>query len=404
MAQYAVARFPRSERTLLPTREITSGEMPTLNPDSSVRPARRNPTRGLASKPGAVATIALLTLMAAPASPAHAEPTKKPVSVTISSKVTWTHTHVTVKKGETVTIKASGAIHFGAFPLDRMGPDGKPPAACKTLAQTQGAFTAPTLNCWSLIGMIGTEAPVPVGAQTSFSATSNGELLLGVNDNRRQDNTGSWQATISVSAASGSGPAPTGGSSSKSNGLLFVLIGIVILLALLALFFLARRRRGNGEPVAAAPPDAPPDVILAEVAPPVPVPAAVILDEPIDQPAEESVGSFAKAPGPLGTSVAPVEGEVVDVNIFEVEIANGTDLRVGYNYFPEDTDLHWQVRQGSLFAHGQFPTNGGGNMYHYVTLPLGVHLEPAPAAVDVQFTWALGGVPFRYSVRRDPGI
>ena len=43
-------------------------------------------------------------------------------------------------------------------------------------------------------------------------------------------------------------------------------------------------------------------------------------------------------------------------------------------------------------------------MYHYVTLPLGVHLEPAPAAVDVQFTWSIGGVPFRYSVRRDPGI
>jgi len=39
-----------------------------------------------------------------------------------------------------------------------------------------------------------------------------------------------------------------------------------------------------------------------------------------------------------------------------------------------------------------------------VTLPLGVHLEPAPAAVDVQFTWAIGGVPFRYSVRRDPGL
>jgi hypothetical protein len=36
-------------------------------------------------------------------------------------------------------------------------------------------------------------------------------------------------------------------------------------------------------------------------------------------------------------------------------------------------------------------------------LPLGVHLEPDPGSVDVEFTWAIGGVPFRYSVRRDPG-
>jgi hypothetical protein len=176
-------------------------------------------------------------------------------------------------------------------------------------------------------------------------------------------------------------------------------------LLLLLLLLLARRRRRR-EAVVAAPSDAPAEVVVAEVPPePVPVPAALILDDPVVEPTtEEAGGLFANAPGPLGTSVAPVEGEVVDVNIFEVEIANGTDLRVGYNYFPEGTDLHWQVRQGSLFAHGRFPTNGGGNMYHYVTLPLGVHLEPAPAAVDVQFTWAIGGVPFRYSVRRDPGL
>ena len=35
-------------------------------------------------------------------------------------------------------------------------------------------------------------------------------------------------------------------------------------------------------------------------------------------------------------------------------------------------------------------------------LPLGVELEPDPDGADVNFTWAIGSVPFHYSVRRDP--
>jgi hypothetical protein len=381
--------------------------MPPLNPDSRVRLARRGRVRVRAGRRVLLAASILLAVVTAPAAIAHAAPTN--TTVTVSSSHTWTKTGLTLRTGQTVTISASGTMSLGPY-IETLGPAGKSRAACAQLRKLQGAtqpFPAPGLDCWSLIGKIGSDQPFEVGSHTRFSATSDGELLLGVNDNRLDDNKGSWSATISIT---GSGTAPAGGSSSKSNTLLYVIAALAILLVLGALFFLSRRSRDRRAAVAAAAPPAPPtpapvEPIMADVPPEAfAIPAAVIVDERIEQPAEESVGSFAKAPGPLGTSVAPVEGEVVDVNIFEVEIANGTDLRVGYNYFPEGTDLHWQVRQGSLFAHGQFPTNGGGNMYHYVTLPLGVHLEPAPAAVDVQFTWAIGGVPFRYSVRRDPGL
>ena len=107
-----------------------------------------------------------------------------------------------------------------------------------------------------------------------------------------------------------------GGSSSKSNTLLYVIVALAILLVLGALFFLSRRSRDRRAAVAAAPPppSAPPtpaEPIVADVAPEaLAVPAAVILEDRIEQPSEESVGLFAKAPGPLGTSVAPVEGEV----------------------------------------------------------------------------------------------
>ncbi|HTK16569.1 MAG TPA: LecA/PA-IL family lectin [Acidimicrobiia bacterium] len=377
--------------------------MPRLNPHSSVTAPRRGPGRGRAWSRAALATFALL-VVAAPATIADAVPTKAPVNVTVSSAKTWTRTGVIVKTGETITIKASGVVNFGPTSIARMGPAGRPRSSCRGPAAPDTSFTAPGLDCWSLIGQIGANAPFQVGQATTFRATSDGRLRLGVNDNQFQDNRGSWKVTVAVAAAGGgTTPAPVGKSSSDSNALLFVVAGLVLVLLLLALFVLARRRRGKGETVVAAA-AAPEAAVVAEDAPVEAVPAAVTTDEPIGELADESLPMFAKTPGPLGTSVAPVEGEVVDVNIFEVEIANGTDLRVGYNYFPEDTDLHWQVRQGSLFAHGRFPTNGGGNMYHYVTLPLGLRLEPAPAAVDVQFTWAIGGVPFRYSVRRDPGL
>ena len=380
--------------------------MPTLNPQSSVRHPRRRPARRHARNRAALAAISLFVAIAVPATAAGATPTKTPVDINVSSAATWTHTGIQVTIGETITISASGDIHFGPRPIDHMTPAGRPPAACAN--QRDGnpvRFPTPTLNCWSLIGRIGAHPPFQVVSRTTFSATASGELQLGINDNRLEDNSGSWASTTTVAAASTPG-GTSGGGNSSSNTILFVIIGLVVLLVLGALFFaLARRRRGDeGEAIAAAPVIAPDDDVILDLHPAAAAAAAVTLDEPIVQPAPESVGSFAKAPGPMGTSVAPVVGEVADTNIFEVEIANGTDLRIGYNYFPEETSLHWQVRQGTLFAHGQFPTNGGGNMYHYVTLPLGVNLAPGPSSVDVQFTWAISGVPFRYSVRRDPGI
>jgi hypothetical protein len=350
-----------------------------------------------------------VALIAMPPSVAGAAPTKAPVTVTVLSTRKFTPTGVTVKTGEKVTIKATGIVNFGPTSIDHMAPGGRPLSACTGTAGPGGGFTAPALNCWSLIGRIGTEAPFEVGSATTFRATSDGALRLGLNDNEFQDNRGAWTATIVIAAATtttttggGTTPAPAAKSSSDSYTLLFVVAGLVLVLLLVAWFLLARRRRAKDETAVAAATEAPDTAMATEVAA---VPVAVPGDDQVEQPVDdEALASFAKAPGPLGTSVAPVEGEVVDVNIFEVEIANGTDLRVGYNYFPEDTDLHWQVRQGSLFAHGRFPTNGGGNMYHYVTLPLGLRLEPAPAAVDVQFSWTIGGVPFRYSVRRDPGL
>ena len=56
-------------------------------------------------------------------------------------------------------------------------------------------------------------------------------------------------------------------------------------------------------------------------------------------------------------------------------------------------------------ATGEFVTKGGGSTNHEESVPLGVKLEGRatnPDGADVQFDWSINGVPFRYSVRRDP--
>ena len=92
------------------------------------------------------------------------------------------------------------------------------------------------------------------------------------------------------------------------------------------------------------------------------------------------------------------------MNIFDVEFPDRASLQVGYSYFPEGTVVRWLVRQGAtVAATGEFTTRGGGNTNHFVTILLGVELDPNRDSADVDFTWEIGGVPFGYAVRRDPG-
>jgi hypothetical protein len=368
--------------------------LPTLNPYTRVRLARRRRT------PGRWVAVPVLALVAAPALAllAATPAASAPVGVKVGSSRTWTNTGVNVHTGDTISIHATGVVHFGPKPIDAVAPAGLPPADCAAIIQREGKtkpFAAPNLRCWSLIGRIGTAPPFQLGANTTLRAPSAGELFLGVNDNRFNDNAGRWNTAISVTASADS----SGGGSSSKLPLILALV-VVAVVALAAVLLLGRRRRREAPNA-----DEPNDQRLEM---PVPVPVAAPTDTPMpgieEAVAPEAVTAALGIPDELvQQSVAPVEGEFVDVNIFEVKLSNGTDLRVGYNYFPEGTDLNWQVRQGTLFAHGRFATNGGGSLYHYVTLPLGVHLEPDPGSVDVEFMWTIGGVPFRYSVRRDPG-
>src|SRR5947207_3441927 len=165
------------------------GVIPTPHPLS--RRARRRV---------AVAAVAFVAVMASVPTANAATPPS--TSVKVKSEDTWTPTGIDVRAGDTITITATGLIHFGQGNIDRVRPPGPPPLACTRIKNQVGAgrFPVPTLPCWSLIGRIGAGPPFEIGGRKTFLAPSAGELSLGVNDNNLADNSGAWAATIVVNA------------------------------------------------------------------------------------------------------------------------------------------------------------------------------------------------------------
>ena len=359
---------------------------------SGRRPAPSRPRIVWAVAAAMVASVAI----ASPALATSAGPAAKtapPVRVELQSRQVYTGTGITLRAGDSVSITASGKIHFGGGEIKSMSPSGIPRGdKCTKIASKQPGATswpAPKANCWSLIAKVGAATPVEVGSATSFRAQQGGALLLGLNDNFRQDNTGQWLATISVTRASttpspGSSP---GATKKSSTTLLFVLVGVAVLVALFVLLWARQRAQKKRRAVASGMAAAPDDLALVGA-------AAVAADS-----APEPVAALA----PWS---APPETDSIDVNIFEVEFSNGLTLRIGYNHFPEGTELRWRVTQNRLTAAaGSFVAKGGGSTNHVETIPLGVKLDgrqTQPDGADVQFDWSINGVPFRYSVRRDP--
>ncbi|MDP9333666.1 MAG: hypothetical protein M3Q30_10200 [Actinomycetota bacterium] len=351
-----------------------------------------------------IACVFALCLMLVPQMPAASAATAAPIvtHISVAPRQVWTNTGVALRSGDAVTIRASGRIHFGDSPIDKLTPAGiRRGTPCNAITSHKGpgatVWPAPQLDCWALIGRIGVGPPFAIGNARTFRVATKGVLALGVNDNYLPDNSGTWKATVSVTAPP----------KHSKNVLLFALVGAVVLAAIIAIVALVVRSRTAGEhkprdprkpresskprepkarrePKAARKPKAPrkpKDVTAAAVA----------------------AGSVAAPPRRSGIAPGVNDSEFTEVNIFEVEFSDRASLRVGYNYFPEGTVVHWRVAQRAKpAASGEFVTNGGGNMYHFVTIPLGVELEPDPDGADVNFTWAIGSVPFHYSVRRDP--
>jgi len=359
--------------------------------------------RGPAStRPRALWTVAaVLAATAAVASPAFAAPARRAapspptvLHIALQSRQVYTSTGVTLRAGDSVSISASGQIRFGGGKIAAMTPPGIPRGPeCDAIARSQpraNPWPAPKEACWSLIAKVGAGVPIEVGEAKSFRAANPGLLRLGLNDNFVDDNTGRWLAIVSVTRGPTTPTSPgtaSTGATKTSDTLVFVLIGLAVLLLLLALAWSRQRTKKRRAAAELSTATEPADPALVEAFAPL---------------LAESGAEAMVAAAPVS---APPETDSIDVNIFEVEFSNGLTLRVGYNHFPEGTELRWRVTQNRFqAASGSFVAKGGGSTSHVETVPLGVKLEgrqTQPDGADVQFDWSINGVPFRYSVRRD---
>jgi hypothetical protein len=115
----------------------------------------------------------------------------QPGGVRVHANVAWNDTGITVKSGDMVTFRTSGQIQFGESPGQTAGPDGNPGAKSPN-------FPVSAVGAGALIGKIGSSAPFAIGTNSSpIRMPASGRILLGVNDNEINDNSGFFSVVIS---------------------------------------------------------------------------------------------------------------------------------------------------------------------------------------------------------------
>jgi hypothetical protein len=191
--------------------------------------------------------------MGASAAAAAAHAATDDVTTSVVPTQGWTATGVMLSAGTEVAIRASGRIHFGQGPIDRMAPAGLAwGAQCDAVAGPGAQWVAPGLDCYALIGRIGSGEPFVIGNGASVDVVADGQLMLAANDNNFADNSGAWSVAVSVPRPSAPGTTAPGttaeaGTSKQGHSLAMVaLVGVALLVVTLAVVWV--RRRSTREP------------------------------------------------------------------------------------------------------------------------------------------------------------
>jgi PA-IL-like protein len=111
--------------------------------------------------------------------------------ISVSPKQAWTSTGITVRKGEVLTINASGEVQLSTDANDVATPFGSKSGRKATNAPL------PNVLAGALIGRIGTNGePFAIGSGVSVPMPAAGQLFLGVNDDGFGDNQGEFRVDI----------------------------------------------------------------------------------------------------------------------------------------------------------------------------------------------------------------
>lgn len=118
------------------------------------------------------------------------------VQLDVPAHVQWAETGVSCKTNDIVNIKASGQAQYDTESASRVGPEGL------TGGELVELRVYPDANTASLIGTLDTfPQPFFVGYATAYTCPIDGNVLLGMNDNDLDDNSGEFRASLTVTRA-----------------------------------------------------------------------------------------------------------------------------------------------------------------------------------------------------------
>jgi hypothetical protein len=115
------------------------------------------------------------------------------IGIGVSARQQWTPTGFTVRRGEWISVNATGEIKTSRDENDRATPNGT--------GRTHPSNPLPAISGGTLIGRIGNSRPFEIGSQKRFQAPAAGLLFLGVNDSVVDDNDGEFRVEIQRESA-----------------------------------------------------------------------------------------------------------------------------------------------------------------------------------------------------------
>ena len=111
--------------------------------------------------------------------------------ITVSAKQAWTATGLTVRKGEVLSINATGEVQLSTDSNDIATPFGAKSGRKATNAPL------PNIPAGALIGRIGANGqPFGIGSGVQIPMPAAGQLFLGINDDGFEDNQGEYRVDI----------------------------------------------------------------------------------------------------------------------------------------------------------------------------------------------------------------
>jgi molecular chaperone DnaK len=167
----------------------------TAQPPAGAGPRKRR--RGWLVGVGAAVVLLLAALAFLIFRPSGNGTTTK--SVVVPGTASYTDTGVDLSAGQKVTVTATGTIHHAPAADATAGPDG---ASDPSLRQYNVQVDGKPLdaNHAALIGKIDDGTPFFVGSHKIFMADRPGRFFLGINDGGVNNNSGSYQANVTVSS------------------------------------------------------------------------------------------------------------------------------------------------------------------------------------------------------------